>query len=50
MLLRATGGRDAVDAAVLALLRDGDEVRTSDPHDLDALLRVAGVAAALTPI
>jgi hypothetical protein len=41
-LLGMTGTSDAIDAAVVAMSRDGDLVLTSDPHDLVDLARVAG--------
>lgn len=43
MLLAASGGSDAVDAAVMALARDGDDILTSDPDDLRALAEAADV-------
>lgn len=43
MLLAATGGSDAVDAAVIALAKDGDDILTSDPDDLRALAEAADV-------
>lgn len=36
-LLKLTGGRDVIDAAVILLARDGDLVLTSDPGDLTTL-------------
>jgi hypothetical protein len=41
MLLAASGGSDAVDAAVMALARDGDDILTSDTGDLRALAEAA---------
>jgi hypothetical protein len=41
-LLGMSGTSDAIDAAVVAMSRDGDLVLTSDPHDLVDLARVAG--------
>ena len=37
-----TGTADVVDAAVALLAHDGDEVVTSDPHDLALLLAATG--------
>lgn len=42
LLLRATGTDDVIDAAVVLLAHDGDEILTSDPDDLTALARAAG--------
>ena len=36
-LLKQTGGRDVIDAAVVLLARDGDTILTSDVGDLTAL-------------
>lgn len=43
MLLAASEGSDAVDAAVMALAADGDDILTSDPDDLRALAEAADV-------
>lgn len=43
VLLRLTGGRDVIDAAVILLARDGDLVLTSDPGDLIALAAEADI-------
>jgi hypothetical protein len=43
MLLAASGESDAVDAAVVGLAADGDDILTSDPVDLGALAETAGV-------
>lgn len=43
MLLAASGGSGAVDAAVMALATDGDDILTSDPDDLRALAEAADV-------
>lgn len=50
MLLAATGGSDAVDAAVIALAADGDDILASDPDDLRALGEAADVHIDLIPI
>jgi hypothetical protein len=42
-LLARTGTADAIDASVICLAQDGDDVLTSDPCDLQALARAAGV-------
>jgi len=42
-LLARTGTSDAIDASVICLAQDGDDVLTSDPADLQALARAAGV-------
>ncbi len=42
VLLGLTGTSDAIDAAVVAMSRDGDIVLTSDPHDLVDLARASG--------
>ena len=43
LLLARTGTADAIDASVICLAQDGDDVLTSDPADLQALARSAGV-------
>ena len=43
VLLKLTGGRDVIDAAVILLARDGDLVLTSDPADLTALAAEADI-------
>jgi hypothetical protein len=43
MLLRASTRGDAIDASVICLARDGDDVLTSDPHDLAPLAAALGV-------
>ncbi len=42
-LLARTGTADAIDASVICLAQDGDDVLTSDPADLQALSRAAGL-------
>lgn len=42
MLLALTGTCDAIDAAVICLARDGDEILTSDPDDLRELAQTFG--------
>ncbi len=41
ILLGAAGSDDVIDAAVVLLAHDGDEIFTSDPGDLRALAEVA---------
>ena len=41
-LLATAGGRDVIDAALVLLARDGDDIVTSDPNDIEALARAAG--------
>jgi hypothetical protein len=50
MLLAATGQSDAVDATVVCLARDGDDILTSDPNDLHALTLAAGVHVELIAV
>ena len=42
VLLGATRRADVIDAAVVLLATDGDEILTSDPDDLTALAQAAG--------
>jgi hypothetical protein len=48
--LAASGGSDAIDAAVVCLAADGDDVLTSDPGDLRALAEAAGVHVELVAV
>ena len=41
---------DAIDAAVVCLAADGDDILTSDPGDLADLARAAGIHIDLIPI
>jgi len=50
MLLAASSSSDAVDAAVVCLAADGDDILTSDPADLRALAEAAGVHVELIAI
>jgi hypothetical protein len=50
MLLARSGLADAIDAAVVALVGDGDDILTSDPGDLRALAQAAGVHVELIPV
>ena len=50
LLLAASGGADVIDAAVICLATDGDDVLTSDPGDLKDLAQAAGVHVELIPV
>jgi hypothetical protein len=50
MLLARTGAGDAIDASVVCLAQDGDDILTSDPRDLLDLVRTAGVHVELIPV
>lgn len=50
MLLGRTGTADAIDASLVCLARDGDDILTSDPGDLSDLVRTAGVHVELIPV
>jgi hypothetical protein len=50
MLLAASGGSDVIDATVVCLAADGDDILTSDPGDLHALAEAAGVHVELIAI
>ena len=50
VLLGATGTSDVIDAAVVLLASDGDEIYTSDPGDLTTLANTAGLHIELVPI
>jgi len=50
LLLARTGGSDAIDASVVCLAQDGDDILTSDPGDLLNLARAAGVHVELIPV
>jgi hypothetical protein len=41
-LLGATSGRDVIDAALVLLARDGDQIVTSDPDDIALLAEATG--------
>jgi hypothetical protein len=40
-LLAASGTSDVIDAALVALMRDGDRIVTSDPEDIAVLIEAA---------
>lgn len=50
MLLARSGGSDAIDAAVICLASDGDDILTSDPGDIQGLAQAAGVHIELIPV
>lgn len=50
VLLGATETTDVVDAAVVAMARDGDVILTSDPLDLVALARASGAHLEIVPV
>jgi hypothetical protein len=50
ILLAASGGSDAVDAAVVCLAADGDDILTADAGDLRALAEAAAVHIELIAI
>ena len=49
-LLARSGGRDAIDAAIVLLAADGDEILTSDADDLAALAAASGTHAELVEV
>ena len=49
-LLARTGRADAIDAAVVCLAADGDDIVTSDPGDLRILAEAAEVHVELIPV
>jgi len=50
VLLGKAGGSDVIDASLILLCEDGDEVFTSDPDDLAALASVADLHVDLVPV
>lgn len=50
LLLGATGSADVIDAGVVLLAHDGDEIFTSDPRDLLSLAHAAGTHLELVPV
>jgi hypothetical protein len=50
MLLARSGLADAIDAAVVCLTADGDDILTSGPGDLQALARTADLHVELIPV
>jgi hypothetical protein len=49
-VLARSGRSDAIDAAVVCLARDGDDILTSDPGDLRDLAQAAGIHVELIPV
>ena len=43
VLLAGANASDAIDAALVALVRNGDRIATSDPNDIAELVAAAGV-------
>jgi len=50
MLLARSGQSDAIDAAVVCLAADGDDILTSDPSDLLALAQAADIHVELVAV
>jgi PIN domain len=50
MLLARTGRADAIDAAIVCLAADGDDILTSDPGDLRVLAEAAEVHVELITV
>ncbi len=50
MLLARSGGSDAIDAAVVCVAGDGDDILTSDLEDLRVLAQAAGIHVELIPV
>jgi DNA-binding transcriptional MocR family regulator len=50
MLLARSGQSDAIDATVVCLAADGDDILTSDPGDLHALAQAAEIHVELVPV
>ena len=49
-LLARSGGRDVIDAAIIVLAADGDEILTSDADDLRALAAASGTQTELVEV
>jgi hypothetical protein len=49
-LLARSGQSDAIDAAVVCLAADGDDILTADPGDLRELAEAAGIHVDLIPV
>jgi hypothetical protein len=49
-LLGRARKRDVIDAALVLLASDGDEILTSDPRDVVALARAAGLHVDVVPV
>jgi hypothetical protein len=50
LLLSRTGTTDVVDASVVCLAQDGDDILTADPADLLDLARAYGAHVELIPV
>jgi len=50
VLLARSGTADVVDASLVDIAHDGDEVLTSDPHDIGRLAEAAGKTLIVTPV
>lgn len=50
VLLARSGLTDAIDAALAAMAAHGDQIITSDPHDLAALVAVTGRRIDVVPV
>jgi hypothetical protein len=50
LLLGTSRTDDAIDAALVCLAVDGDEIMTSDPGDLSGLAQAAGLHVDLVPV
>lgn len=50
VLLKRSGSSDVIDAALVLLAEDGDEIITSDPGDLTVLTRHADLDVELYPV
>ena len=50
MLLARTGLSDAIDATVVCLAADGDDILTSDAGDLHTLAEAADIHVELIPV
>jgi hypothetical protein len=50
VLLKRTGASDVIDAALVLLAEDGDEIVTSDPDDLTVLTEHANLDVELYPV
>ena len=49
-LLARSGRSDVIDAAVVCLAGDGDDILTSDPEDLRDLAQAAGIHVEIIPV
>jgi hypothetical protein len=49
MLLARSGTTDAIDAAVVAMANDGDQILTSDPIDIGMLAELSGLHLMIVP-